>query len=195
MKSAWVEREAKTSGRPLPQGRHRPRTGAARLFDAPARPRPQTGAARRRQQLAEDAGTRSRRRQGRRAARQGLGRRHGRGRAAGLSRRAARAVARLARAQSPVRRRDGAGAARLPDRSAGALAFGRDAAARLHAGEIHRPHPRHRGAQPDRPARRARAVRGGLSAGGSASCPIACRASGSPKRPPRCSTTTQKSKA
>ena len=68
----------------------------------------------------------------------------------------------VARARCAQRRRDGARAARLPARSAGALAVGRNAAARLHAGEIHRPHPRHRGAEPDRPAERGRAVRGGV---------------------------------
>ena len=36
------------------------------------------------------------------------------------------------------------------------------AAACLHAGEVHRPHPRDRGAQPDRPAERRRSVRRGL---------------------------------
>ncbi len=61
-----------------------------------------------------------------------------------------------------IRQRHGARATQLSDRSAGALAVGRNAAARLHAGEIHRPHPRHRGAEPDRSAERAGSVRGSL---------------------------------
>ena len=76
-------------------------------------------------------------------------------------------------------------AARLSARSAGALAFGRNAAACLHAGEVHRPHPRHRGAEPDRSGRQRGACARRSLAAGSASCPIACRASASPKKPPQ----------
>ncbi len=44
--------------------------------------------------------------------------------------------------------------ARQPDRSRRAQPFGRDAAARLHAAQVRRPHPRDRAAQRNRPARR-----------------------------------------
>ncbi len=155
MKSAWVERDAKTAVDRYGQSRHRRRPGAAHLFHAPARPRRQARAAWRRQYLAEDHRARPRRRGGRGAARQRLRlrtwarssppvfRRCG-------SSRCARLRARKALSTTP----NGAGAARLSDRSAGALAVGRDAAARLHAGEIRRPHPCDRGAEPDRPAGR-----------------------------------------
>ena len=70
-----------------------------------------------------------------------------------------RALAR-ARGACPTTRWRGCSA--LTSRSARALAVGRDAAARLHAGAVRRPHPCDRGAEPDRPAERASAVRRGL---------------------------------
>ena len=53
-------------------------------------------------------------------------------------------------------------ATREPDRSRRAEPVGRDAAARLPAAQVRRSHAFDRGAEPDRPAGRRRAVRGGL---------------------------------
>ena len=72
---------------------------------------------------------------------------------------------------------------------------GRDAAARLPAAQIHRPHARDRGAEPRRPARRRRALRRSLRRRGSASCPTSCRASCSPRRRPKSSRKIRRSRA
>ena len=52
------------------------------------------------------------------------------------------ALLQAARAGRHRRRPDGAAAARQPDRSRRAKPFGRDAAARVHAAQVRRPHPR-----------------------------------------------------
>ena len=105
------------------------------------------------------------------------------------------AAAQAARARRTVRRRHGARAARQPARSDGAEPVGRTAAARLHAAQVRRSHPRQRGAQPDRPARRRERCARRSMATASASCPTCGRASASPRPPPRPSTRIPRSKA
>ena len=80
-------------------------------------------------------------------------------------------------------------AARQSARSDGAQPVGRDAAARIPAAQIRRPHPCDRGAQPGRPAERRRRSARRSMAGAWASCPTSCRASRSPRWPPRSSST------
>ena len=84
-------------------------------------------------------------------------------------------------------------AARQPDRPGRAQSFGRDAAARLRAAQVRRSHPRHRAAQPDRPAGRRKARARRLRRPRSASCPTAGPASASPRRRPKCSTPIRRS--
>ena len=64
----------------------------------------------------------------------------------------------------------------------GAQSVGRDAAACLSAAQVRRPHPRHRGPEPGRPAGRRSDLRRAVSTAASASCPTSCRASRSPRR-------------
>ena len=87
-------------------------------------------------------------------------------RAGGPARRPPRAAAQVARARRAVRRGHGARPARQPARSRRAEPVGRDAAARVSAAQIHRPHARDGGAEPRRPARRRRARRRSLRAAG-----------------------------
>ena len=75
---------------------------------------------------------------------------------------AARAAAQAARARRAERRGDGALPARQPDRSDGAQSVGRDAAARLRAAQVRRPHPRDRDPEPHRPAGRREDLRRGV---------------------------------
>ena len=105
---------------------------------------------------------RSRGRRGRGAVRQGHRRRHGDDRARRHGRGEARSAAEASRARRPVRRRHGARAARLADRAVGAEPLGGIAAARLRAARLRRSHPRQRRGQPDRPAGRRKALRGGV---------------------------------
>ena len=173
MKSAWSERDAKAAVDRYGEQGVAPdlalRVYSTRLIGGD----PQAGAARRRQYLAQRQSARSRRQRGRGALRQRLRLGHGRDRAGRLSGGAARRLARTCARARRCRDDDMARAQRaFLDRSAGAVAVGRDAAARLHAGEIRRPQPRDRGAQPDRPAERARACATRSMTAGSASCPI-----------------------
>ena len=93
-----------------------------------------------------------------------------------------------------LRRGHGARAARQPARPDGAESIGRDAAARLPAAQIRRPHPRQRDAQPGRPAEQRGAVRGGLRRRAWASCPTSCRASARQGRGRRLRRATRRSK-
>ena len=124
------------------------------------------------------------RRRGRGAVRQGLRLGHGARSSPPACRRCGSRRCSSCGARRALRRRHGARAARQPARSDGAQPVGRDAAARLPAAQVRRPHPRQRGAQPDRPAERREAVPGGLWRRAWASCPTSCRASGSPRPPP-----------
>ena len=154
MKSAWVERDAQhLIDEYAPLGISR-RAGAARLHHAPARRRSQAGAARRRQHLVEDEARDLDGERGRCALCQRLRLGHGDDRARRACRPCGSSPCAPARPRGSKRRGLGARAARPPPRSAGAHPFGRDAAACLHAAGFHRPHPCHRGAEPDRPAER-----------------------------------------
>ncbi len=99
----------------------------------------------------------------RRAVRQGLRRRHGGRSSRPACRRCGSSALRKLRARDDAERRGhGARPAREPARSGGAQSVGRDAAARVPAAQVRRPHPRHRDAQPGRPAGRRSDLRRGL---------------------------------
>ena len=91
---------------------------------------------------------------GRRAVRQGQRLGHGHDRGARPAGGASRAVARAGRPAGAVRRGHGQRPALQPSGQQVAQSVGRDAAARLPAAQVHRPHPFQRRAGADRPARR-----------------------------------------
>ena len=141
----------------------RARPGAARLYLAAARRRPAAGAARRRQHLGQD-----------RAAAtcsasevevlcvKGSGWDMAAIEPAGLPAVRLAPLRKLRARDGALRRGHGARPARQPARPRRAQPVGRDAAARLPAAQIHRPHAFDRGAEPRRPARRRRALRRSL---------------------------------
>ncbi len=104
------------------------------------------------------------------------------------------AAAQAARARDALRRGHGQLPARQPARCRRAQPVGGDAAARLPAAHVHRPHACRRRAEPGRPAERRGAGRRGLRRHAWASCPTSSRASGSPSWRPRCSTPSPTSK-
>ena len=148
MKSRWVDRDAQAAVDRYAAAGIAPRPGAARLHHAPARPRSQAGAARRRQHLGQDdacptcSATRSRCCASRaRAADMAAIE------PAGLPAVRLDALRKLRARDDALRRGHGARAARQPARSDGAQSVGRNAAARLPAAQIRRPHPRQRRAR------------------------------------------------
>ena len=176
--------------------RHRAGAGVARLYDPPARPRSQAGAARRRQHLAEGArraiwpATRS---------------------TSSMSKAPAGTWAAIEPAGFPAVRLDPLRALRardalsdddfvrvqqrLPPRSAGARRLRSRCCCMPSCRRLHRPHPRHRGAEHRRPARRRGLVRRGLRRPARLRALFAARlrpGAGSPRVP---STRTQRSKA
>ena len=142
------------------------------LFHAPARPRSAAGAARRRQHIAESARRATSRATRSSALRQGLAAGDmGAIEPAGLPAVRLDALRGCARATAcPTTTWRACSAPILIDPRA-PNAFGRDAAARLHAGTVRRPHPCDRGAEPDRPAGRAKRCAPRSTAAAWASCP------------------------
>ena len=100
-----------------------------------------------------------------------------------------------AHARRAVGRRHGAPAAREPDRSGGAQPVGRDAAARLPAAQVRRPHPFDRGARASPTSRTATRCARRSTASAWASCPTSCRASRWRKPRRKSSSATRRSKA
>ena len=194
MRSLWSNRDAEAMVAHYAEAGVEPRPGAARLHLAPARRRPASwcctaAATPRSRPMATDLlGDRPRCCASRAAA--GTWRRSSRPgcRRCGWRRCAA------ARARRAHRRGHGPHPARQPARSRRAQPVGRDAAARLPAAQVHRPHARDRGAEPRRPARRRGALRRALRRAARASCPTSCRASCSRRRRRRSSRTTRRSR-
>ena len=131
---------------------HRRGCRASHLLDAAARMRPAAGFARRRQHLGQDRGPGRPWGAARRAVRQGLGLGHGDDRAGRTAGGQARAAAPAACARQARRRGHGQLSACQPDRCDGAQPFGRNAAARVPAAQVHRSHARCRRPQSGRPA-------------------------------------------
>ena len=196
MKNLWNDADAEAMVAAYAATGRRPRPRAARLHDAPARRRAAAGAAWRRQHLRQDQRHRPRRRRVGRALRQGQRLGHGRHRAAGpAGGQARRRCSRRASWHKLVRRGHGGAAARQPHRSRLAQPLGRDAAARLPAAQIRRPHAfdRHPGASSTRTT--ASRWRKKVFGRRWASCPTSCRASTSPRPRPMSSTPNPTSKA
>src|SRR6266403_4142581 len=128
--------------------------GAARLHLAADRPRSRSRAARRRQHLAQGDGDDAGRRARGGAVREGKRLGPGGDRAARASRGGLGTPAQAARARRAVRRGDGEPAPHAPLRRGRAQPLGRDAAPRLPAPSLHRPHARRRRAGGDQPAAR-----------------------------------------
>ena len=165
-----VVRQRRQGGdRPARRQGHRRRPGAARLHDAAAGRRAQAGAAWRRQHVGEDTGGRHHRPAGRGAVREGQRLGHGHHRGARPARGAPGAAARAGRPAGALRRGHGERPALQSARRQVAQPVGRDAAARLPAAQVHRPHAFQRRAVAHRPARRrgtgARRVRQARGAG------------------------------
>ena len=159
MKNLWSDSDAKAAIAAHAKKGIGEDLALARLHDAAAGRRAEAGAAWRRQHLGEDAHAGHHRPDDRRAVRQGQRLGHGHDRGARPAGGAARAAQGAARAAGAVRRGHGQCPAQQPARQQVAQPVGRDAAARLPAAQVHRPHPFQRRAGADRPARR-RGARG-----------------------------------